>query len=60
MDIEALCPYCGEIVAISVDPDGGEVQTFVEDCPLCCRPWTVRAVRDERGDITVALERQDD
>ena len=35
------CPYCGEIVAISVDPGGGSYQQYVEDCEVCCNPWQV-------------------
>jgi hypothetical protein len=35
------CPYCGEIVEISVDPGGGAVQEYVEDCEVCCNPWQV-------------------
>jgi len=35
------CPYCGETVEISVDPGGGAVQEYVEDCEVCCNPWQV-------------------
>ena len=35
------CPYCGETVEISVDPGGGRVQDYVEDCEVCCNPWQV-------------------
>jgi cysteine-rich CPXCG protein len=33
------CPYCGEMVEISVDPGGGSFQQYVEDCEICCHPW---------------------
>jgi hypothetical protein len=33
------CPYCGEVVSISVDPGGGSFQQYVEDCEVCCNPW---------------------
>jgi hypothetical protein len=37
-----LCPYCGEEVEVYVEPDvWGE---FVQDCEVCCSPWTVRVV----------------
>ena len=41
-----VCPYCGEVAAISVDPGGGSLQQYVEDCEVCCNPWqlTVRFV----------------
>jgi hypothetical protein len=60
MDSEVQCPYCGEWITIFVDPGGGEVQTYVEDCAVCCRPWTVHAVEEERGGYAVAVMRQDD
>jgi hypothetical protein len=28
-------------VEISVDPGGGAVQEYVEDCEVCCNPWQV-------------------
>ena len=36
-----VCPYCGEIAGISVDPGGGSLQQYVEDCEVCCNPWQV-------------------
>jgi hypothetical protein len=38
---DVVCPYCGESVAISVDPGGGSFQQYVEDCEVCCNPWQV-------------------
>ncbi|MFO0728917.1 MAG: CPXCG motif-containing cysteine-rich protein [Myxococcota bacterium] len=37
-DAEFICGYCGEASGIAVDPTGGEEQSYVEDCPVCCRP----------------------
>jgi hypothetical protein len=39
-DVEVDCPYCGEAIELLVDGSGGS-QTYVEDCPVCCRPMTV-------------------
>ena len=36
------CPYCGEEVEISIEPD--MTGRFVQDCEVCCHPWTVRIV----------------
>ena len=33
-----ICPHCGEEVDTSPDPGAGLEQTYVEDCPVCCRP----------------------
>jgi len=38
---EASCPYCGEPVSIFLDPAGGSVQDYVEDCSVCCQPMSV-------------------
>lgn len=53
------CPYCGERVAVHADAVGVPLETYVEDCPVCCRPWTVRVSR--AGDaVDVTLGREDD
>ena len=43
------CPYCGESVELSVDASGGESQEYVEDCEICCQPWSVRVTFDQDG-----------
>jgi hypothetical protein len=35
------CPYCGQMVELYIDTGGGTRQDYVEDCPVCCRPWQV-------------------
>jgi Cysteine-rich CPXCG len=37
------CPYCGQPVELYIDEGGGPRQVYVEDCPVCCRPWQVEA-----------------
>ena len=49
-----VCPYCGEESAVTLDPGGGEEQDYVEDCPVCCRPWRVTV--HYRGDGTANVE----
>ncbi|HEX9580518.1 MAG TPA: CPXCG motif-containing cysteine-rich protein [Gemmatimonadales bacterium] len=48
-----VCPYCGEEMAIGLDPGGGSAQEYVEDCQVCCRPWQVRVSYDADGLATV-------
>jgi transcription elongation factor Elf1 len=59
-DTEATveCPYCGEENVIAVDPGSGEEQSYVEDCQVCCRPWSVR-VTFEEGEAIVDVEAND-
>jgi hypothetical protein len=51
-----LCPYCGEINEIALDPGGGRNQEYVEDCQVCCRPWRVFVSYLPDGSAEVALE----
>ena len=53
-----MCPYCGEEVSISIDPSGGAEQQYVEDCEVCCNPWTI-TVRYAGGRAEVNLEALD-
>ena len=57
--VGALCPYCGERVAVHVEPTGMSQERYVEDCPVCCRPWTVQVDR-AGGSPSVDLAREDD
>ncbi len=53
---EVCCPCCGEMVTIGLDPGGGAVQAYIEDCQICCRPWRVRVVYDHGGLAQVEVE----
>jgi hypothetical protein len=51
-DAEFICGYCGERSGIAVDPTGGTEQSYVEDCPVCCRPSRVFVrVDPETGEV---------
>ena len=60
-DTEArvVCPYCGEIVEIGLDPGSGAVQQYVEDCQVCCQPWSVAVSYDEDGQAHVSVSELD-
>jgi hypothetical protein len=55
-EAEVSCPYCGATNEIALDPGGGAEQEYVEDCPVCCRPWQVRVSYQEDGTAEVTLE----
>lgn len=38
---EISCPYCGEVLTITIDPTVPQ-QEYVEDCHVCCRPILFR------------------
>jgi hypothetical protein len=60
----AHCPYCGEPNELALDPVGGqeqgygEAQSYVEDCQVCCQPWTVQ-VQWYDGEAHVQLFTED-
>jgi hypothetical protein len=59
--VDVACPFCGRMGTIAIDEGGGERQTVVEDCSVCCRPCVVHI--DSSPDVTngmhVWLERGD-
>ncbi len=50
------CPYCGESVEMILDASGGGRQEYVEDCEVCCRPWSVRVTIGGDGIPDVDLQ----
>ncbi|HEY3113960.1 MAG TPA: CPXCG motif-containing cysteine-rich protein [Gemmatimonadaceae bacterium] len=49
------CPYCNETVEIAIDAGGGPSQEYVEDCEVCCQPWTVSVQYREDGSAAVSV-----
>ena len=54
-----LCPYCGEVNEIALDPGSGNLQEYVEDCQVCCQPWRVTVHYREDGGADVSAEQED-
>jgi cysteine-rich CPXCG protein len=54
------CPYCNESVEITIDPGGGSAQEYVEDCEVCCQPWTVSVEYRNDGTASVIVEPLDE
>jgi hypothetical protein len=51
------CPHCGEPLDVFVDPGGGEAQTYIEDCAVCCRPIRLAIRWDpDAGEFTVVAD----
>lgn len=55
-----ICPYCSAPVEISLDPGSGLVQEYVEDCEVCCQPWTVSVRYGASGDADVTVTALDE
>ena len=50
-----VCPYCSEEVEITLDPGSGEIQDYIEDCEVCCKPWQVEVAYHTDGVAEVTL-----
>jgi hypothetical protein len=55
-----LCDACGEEIIIPLDLTEGSSQTYVEDCPVCCRANTIHVHIDDDGDAQVWAEPEQD
>ena len=58
-EADVVCPYCGADVEVILDPGGGPVQRYVEDCEVCCRPWTLDVRWDAEGIASVHAHTED-
>ncbi len=59
-EIVVICPHCGEANELGLDPGGGSLQEYVEDCAVCCRPWRVTVRYDAAGSAQVFTEPLED
>ncbi|MDQ1091658.1 hypothetical protein QE400_001071 [Xanthomonas sacchari] len=46
--VDLPCPYCGEWIDVALDPSV-DVQQYVEDCQVCCKPMLMTVCWDEDG-----------
>ncbi|MCU7876487.1 MAG: CPXCG motif-containing cysteine-rich protein [Candidatus Thiodiazotropha sp. (ex. Lucinoma kazani)] len=53
------CPYCGETIEIVVDCSL-EIQSYIEDCSVCCRPLTLEITYSDAQILKVVAKREDD
>ncbi|MFO1043904.1 MAG: CPXCG motif-containing cysteine-rich protein [Planctomycetaceae bacterium] len=55
-----VCDACGEEIVIPLDLAEGGVQTYVEDCPVCCRANTIHVEVDIDGRPTIRATPEQD
>ncbi|MFN8705133.1 MAG: CPXCG motif-containing cysteine-rich protein, partial [Planctomyces sp.] len=55
-----ICDACGEEIVIPLDLTEGSSQTYVEDCPVCCRANTIHVQINNDGDAQVWAEPEQD
>ena len=54
-----FCPYCGQLSEITID-SSIDIQEYIEDCTVCCRPMILRAYIDEDGCSIVDVKSEND
>jgi hypothetical protein len=54
------CPYCGQMIELYIDTGGGTRQDYVEDCPVCCRPWQVNVRIGDDNSCSATLRTADE
>ncbi len=59
-EVVITCPHCGEPNEIGLDPGGGPIQEYVEDCQVCCQPWRVTVRYGPDGGAEVFAEPLDE
>jgi len=48
------CPYCGESIAVLLDPQEAG-QQYTEDCQVCCKPILFSLAADSMGNLSVTV-----
>jgi hypothetical protein len=57
---EYYCAFCGEPSTTFVDLSAGSVQSYVEDCQVCCRPNILYISLDEETlEVTIETDYQE-
>lgn len=51
-----ICGSCGESIVVPVDLSAGAEQTYVEDCPVCCRANVIHLEIGPDGQIWASAE----
>lgn len=56
--VSTYCPYCGEPIELVVDASAGSA-SYIEDCPVCCRPMQVETEVTEDA-VSVVVHTDDE
>jgi hypothetical protein len=55
---DATCPHCGENIQLTLDLSVPE-QSYIEDCPVCCKPMAVSYAAADGEVIEFSVEASD-
>jgi hypothetical protein len=56
---DIACPYCAEQISVCLDLSAG-MQTYIEDCQVCCQPITMTIMLTEAGRLYKVLAERGD
>ena len=51
-----VCQSCGELIVVPIDISAGTLQSYVEDCPVCCHPNVITVEIDAQGQAYLTNE----
>jgi sarcosine oxidase delta subunit len=55
------CPYCSEPNDILIEfSQDGDVQDYIEDCQVCCRPIHLIVETNGKGEMSVVAKGEDE
>ena len=57
IEVGLQCPYCWESITLLID-GSIEIQEYIEDCEVCCRPIDFVVEVDDQGKTTVQARLQ--
>ncbi len=55
---DATCPHCWETINLTLDLSVPE-QSYVEDCPVCCKPMLVSYTASDGDVASLSVESAD-
>jgi predicted esterase YcpF (UPF0227 family) len=55
-----VCDACGEEIVVPLDLTEGSSQTYIEDCPVCCRANIIHVEVDDDGNTSVHAQPEQD
>ena len=57
-EVALTCPACNAPISVLIDISAGD-QSYIEDCEVCCRPWSVSIIRgSEEVRVEVATDEE--
>jgi len=54
------CQSCGEVIVIPIDACAGHIQSYDEDCPVCCHPHVIHVEILDDGEARAWAESEED